>query len=231
MAHAKAVTQIGGKETETCGQTSKESSLHVHARFGRPADTSWFSSRLMVTSRISKRWRARSGWNVDFAQLIKIYGSDPEAEKRYSPAKCLGCGVKHITGEPNPKHISTSYVERSKESPTRSTFQPATWSAPRRAQPEAHFNQLRGALQGEPNPKHISTSYVERSKESPTRSTFQPATWSAPRRAQPEAHFNQLRGALQGEPNPKHISTSYVERSKESPTRSTFQPATWSAPI
>ena len=52
------------------------------------------------------------GEDIDFAQLIKIYGYDPEAEKRYSPAKCLGTNVKTITGEPNPKHVSTSYVER-----------------------------------------------------------------------------------------------------------------------
>ena len=52
------------------------------------------------------------GEDIDFAQLVKIYGSDPEAEKRYSPAKCLGCNVKTVTGEPNPKHVSTSYVER-----------------------------------------------------------------------------------------------------------------------
>ena len=46
------------------------------------------------------------------ATLTKLYGSDPEAEKRYSPAKCLGCKTKTVSGDPNPKHISTSYVER-----------------------------------------------------------------------------------------------------------------------
>ena len=44
--------------------------------------------------------------------LQKIYGADPEPQKRYSPAKCIGYDVKTVTGEPNPKHISTSYVER-----------------------------------------------------------------------------------------------------------------------
>ena len=53
------------------------------------------------------------GADIDYAMLVKIYGSDPEAEKRYSPAKCLGCDVKLITGEPDPKHICTSYIERS----------------------------------------------------------------------------------------------------------------------
>ena len=52
------------------------------------------------------------GADIDYATLIKIYGNDPEGEKRYSPAKCLGCETKIVTGDPNPKHISTSYVER-----------------------------------------------------------------------------------------------------------------------
>ena len=50
--------------------------------------------------------------DVDYAMLQKIYGADPEPQKRYSQAKCIGYDVKTMTGEPNPKHISTSYVER-----------------------------------------------------------------------------------------------------------------------
>jgi IS1 family transposase len=52
------------------------------------------------------------GIDVDYAQLVKVYGASPEAEKRYSPAECIG--VKHmpIKGRPDPDHISTSYVER-----------------------------------------------------------------------------------------------------------------------
>lgn len=49
---------------------------------------------------------------IDYAQLVKIYGESPEAEKRYSPAECIGCESKRITGKPDPKHISTSFVER-----------------------------------------------------------------------------------------------------------------------
>jgi hypothetical protein len=52
------------------------------------------------------------GSDIDFATLTKLYGADPQAEKRYSPAVCLGCDVKVVQGEPNKKHISTSYVER-----------------------------------------------------------------------------------------------------------------------
>ena len=55
---------------------------------------------------------AAFGGGVDYAQLIKIYGSDPEPEKRYSPAKCIGTKVGAIEGDPDPCHVSTSYVER-----------------------------------------------------------------------------------------------------------------------
>lgn len=50
---------------------------------------------------------------VDYAMLVKIYGADPQAETRYSPAKCIGAKKKLIEGNPDSKHISTSYVERS----------------------------------------------------------------------------------------------------------------------
>lgn len=50
--------------------------------------------------------------DVDYAMLQKLYGNDPEAEKRYSPAKCIGCERTVIDGQPDPAHISTSYVER-----------------------------------------------------------------------------------------------------------------------
>jgi IS1 family transposase len=52
------------------------------------------------------------GADVDYAVLQKIYGADPGSETRYSPAVCLGTKVEEISGRPNPKHISTSYVER-----------------------------------------------------------------------------------------------------------------------
>jgi hypothetical protein len=52
------------------------------------------------------------GNDIDYAQLVKVYGNDPEGQKRYSPAQCLGTQRNIIMGEPNPDHISTSYVER-----------------------------------------------------------------------------------------------------------------------
>jgi IS1 family transposase len=56
---------------------------------------------------------AAFGDDVDYAMLVKIYGADPQAEVRYSPAKCLGADKQPKIGNPDAKHISTSYVERS----------------------------------------------------------------------------------------------------------------------
>ena len=53
------------------------------------------------------------GAAVDYSQLVKLYGATAENETRYSPATCLGCIAKPVTGNPDPKHISTSFVERS----------------------------------------------------------------------------------------------------------------------
>jgi IS1 family transposase len=52
------------------------------------------------------------GDDVDYAVLQKLYGTAPEAQTRYSPAKCIGVRSEEITGNPDPKHVSTSYVER-----------------------------------------------------------------------------------------------------------------------
>lgn len=53
------------------------------------------------------------GADVDYAMLVKLYGAAPESAKgRYSPAECIGARKERIEGNPDPKHVSTSYVER-----------------------------------------------------------------------------------------------------------------------
>jgi IS1 family transposase len=52
------------------------------------------------------------GGDVDYAMLVKLYGESPDAEKRYSPAECIGCRMARIEGNPDPAHVSTSYTER-----------------------------------------------------------------------------------------------------------------------
>lgn len=52
------------------------------------------------------------GADVDYAMLVKLYGEDPQPDKRYSPAICIGAEATVITGDPDPAHIATSFVER-----------------------------------------------------------------------------------------------------------------------
>jgi IS1 family transposase len=55
------------------------------------------------------------GADIDYSMLIKLYGappSSPEAARRYSPSECVGTRKASIVGKPDPKHVSTSYVER-----------------------------------------------------------------------------------------------------------------------
>lgn len=53
------------------------------------------------------------GTNVDYAQLIKLYGPTIPGPARYSPAACTGIEKRPVCGDPDAKQISTSYVERS----------------------------------------------------------------------------------------------------------------------
>jgi IS1 family transposase len=53
------------------------------------------------------------GGDIDYAMLVKMYGNDPSGDQtRYSPAECIGCQTVGVVGRPDPKHISTSFVER-----------------------------------------------------------------------------------------------------------------------
>ncbi len=51
------------------------------------------------------------GMDVDYAMLIKLYGND-SFDRRYSAGNCIGIQSAVLSGNPDPKHISTSYVER-----------------------------------------------------------------------------------------------------------------------
>jgi len=54
------------------------------------------------------------GAGIDYAQLVKLYGSPTgaENERRYSPGECTGTKKTPVTGDPDVEHISTPYVER-----------------------------------------------------------------------------------------------------------------------
>ncbi len=52
------------------------------------------------------------GADIDYLMLIKLYDAERAGGARYSPAKCIGTVKECRTGNPDPKHVSTSYVER-----------------------------------------------------------------------------------------------------------------------
>jgi hypothetical protein len=74
------------------------------------------ANRVQITSDGHRAYleavEAGFGADVDYAQLIKMYGEIPHPAGRYSPAQIQGTKTYCCTGNPNPKHISTSYVER-----------------------------------------------------------------------------------------------------------------------
>jgi len=108
--------------TAICADTKIVPCWHVGWR--NSEDAAEFISDL--ASRLAKRVQLTSdghkpylravedafGADIDYAVLIKLYGSDPTGEKRYSPAVCTGTEVDVIEGNPDPAHVSTSYVER-----------------------------------------------------------------------------------------------------------------------
>jgi IS1 family transposase len=93
---------------------------------GRDSDCAkWFmddvaarlATRVQLTSDGHKAYleavEGAFGADVDYAQLVKLYGAAPDSAKgRYSPAECTGIKKIPVEGKPDPKHISTSYVER-----------------------------------------------------------------------------------------------------------------------
>ncbi len=52
------------------------------------------------------------GADIDYAQLVKVYGPAPEGTRRYSPAKFTSAKKRRVTGSPDKRHVSTSYIER-----------------------------------------------------------------------------------------------------------------------
>jgi hypothetical protein len=52
------------------------------------------------------------GTDIDYARLIKVYGSDPKEERRYAPPICLSSKTEIVSGDPDLASISTSYIER-----------------------------------------------------------------------------------------------------------------------
>ena len=125
VPYAKAAPE-GAGDTWTWTALDADSKLMVSWLVGPRDAGSAYTLMMDLAARLATRVQLTSdgfgaypvavedafGAGIDYSQLIKLYGAAQDLETRYSPATCKGTIQKCITGEPDPKHISTSYVER-----------------------------------------------------------------------------------------------------------------------
>ena len=125
VARAKAAPADAGDVwtwTAICADTKIVPSWRVGDRSGETAIDfmddlrSRLANRVQLTSDGHRAYleavEGAFGGDVDYAQLVKLYGEAPEAQRRYSPAACVGARKRRVEGNPDPAHVSTSYVER-----------------------------------------------------------------------------------------------------------------------
>jgi len=108
--------------TAVCADTKLVPAWMLGGRDGRTARrfvsdlASRLSHRVQITTDSHRPYlqavEDAFGADVDYAMLHKIYGFSMENETRYSPAQCIGCESKLVSGDPDPEHVSTSFVER-----------------------------------------------------------------------------------------------------------------------
>ena len=94
---------VGGRSAGWAKQFMEDSDERIQGRFQITTD----GNRVYLDA-VENAF----GMDVDYAMLQKIYGASDEEEHRYSPAKCIGCDMKVIMGDPDPMHVNTSYAER-----------------------------------------------------------------------------------------------------------------------
>jgi IS1 family transposase len=84
--------------------------IFVNDLAGRLADRIQLTSDGLAgyLAAVEKAFRGK----VDYAQLVKVYTGSTEGQQRYSPADCIGCYKDPLIGNPDPDHVSTSYIER-----------------------------------------------------------------------------------------------------------------------
>ena len=130
---SKAKNTSPEKKQEGCGDAWTWTAIDADTKLivsylvgGRDAGWAWdfmqdcaerINGRTQITTDGHKAYleavEGAFGCDVDYAQLQKIYGAPTDADqRRYSPATCIGSDMKVVSGNPDPKHVSTSYVER-----------------------------------------------------------------------------------------------------------------------
>jgi len=94
---------IGGRDRET----TKTFMANVAGRMRNRVQLSTDSFRSYADA-VAKSF----GQDVDYAQIIKVYGVEAFGERRYSTSGVIASEKKLMWGQPNVDLISTSYVER-----------------------------------------------------------------------------------------------------------------------
>ena len=125
VARAKSAPPEAGDVwtwTAICADTKLVPSWRVGDRSGLTAIEFMDDLRPRLTNRVQltsdghkayiEAVEGAFGGDVDFAQLVKVYGEPKDGEKRYSPPVCVGARKRRIEGRPDPAHVSTSYAER-----------------------------------------------------------------------------------------------------------------------
>ena len=126
MAAAKRAPDGAGDTWTWTAIEADTKPIISHFVGGRDGDcAAWFmqdvadrvANRIQLTSDGHKAYleavEGAFGADVDYAMLVKLYGASPDSAKgRYSPAECIGARKERITGNPDRRHVSTSYSER-----------------------------------------------------------------------------------------------------------------------
>lgn len=125
VRHTKAAPMDAGDVwtwTALCADTKLLASFYIGDRSYASAREFLDDLRERLAERVqitSDGWRAYGyaidaafGDEVDYGQLVKIYGPEVAGEKRYSPPRCIGAKREAVRGNPDMSKVSTSYVER-----------------------------------------------------------------------------------------------------------------------
>ena len=95
---------VGGRDSDWANQFMQDLAARISGRIQLTIDGHRVYAEAVEQA---------SGSEIDYAMLVKLYGAPSDSsETRYSPATCIGCRTGVPAGNPNPNHISTSFVER-----------------------------------------------------------------------------------------------------------------------
>jgi IS1 family transposase len=124
--HEEANDQIGDAYCFVAMERSSKLVLTHYLGKRNSESTDRFISRLAVATNKKIKYQLTSDGfgaykpavksflkkRVDFAQLVKVYASATDGERRYSPPEVVDALPEVVMGNPNPERICTSYIER-----------------------------------------------------------------------------------------------------------------------